>query len=196
MTTIVNNASPTAIGAAELARLLDEDPSLGVIDVRTGGEFESAHIPGSHNVPLDALGDHVIDLASVDRPVVLVCQSGARSTQAGEKLAAQGKATLRVLEGGLNSWESAGGDVVRGDTERWAMDRQVRLVAGSIALSGIVLSTVVPGAKWIAGGIAGGLTFSAVTDTCAMATMLSKLPYNRTEDPDVASVVAALASDR
>lgn len=72
------------------------------------------------------------------------------------------------------------------------MDRQVRFVAGTIALTGIGLSTVVPGAKWIAGFIGAGLTFSAVSNTCAMGTMLGKLPYNRSDSYDLKDVVAKL----
>lgn len=175
-----------------LRQLQHEDPDLRILDVRTGGEFETVHIPGSYNVPLDTLGEHVRDLADVEHPVVLVCQSGGRATRAHGKLSAAGKETLHILEGGMASWQSAGGDVVRGTTDRWAMDRQVRLVAGAFAVAGIAASTVIPGAKWIAGGVGAGLAFSAVSNTCAMAAVLSKLPYNRTDNCDIAGVLADL----
>ncbi|MBT8241570.1 MAG: rhodanese-like domain-containing protein [Acidimicrobiia bacterium] len=176
----------------QLRQLRSEDPDIRILDVRTGGEFETAHIPGSYNVPLDTLGEHVRDLASVEHPVVLVCQSGGRATQAHGKLVEAGKTTLHILEGGINAWEQSGGDVVRGTNERWAMDRQVRFTAGSIALAGVLASIVVPGAVWIAGGVAAGLTYSAVTNTCAMAAVLSKLPYNRTDNCDIPGVLAEL----
>lgn len=180
------------IDASTLRRLRNNDPDLRILDVRTGGEFETVHIPGSYNVPLDTLGEHVRDLASVEHPVVLVCQSGGRATQARKELAAAGKETLHILEGGMAAWQSADGELVRGSSDRWAMDRQVRLVAGSIALFGVASSTVVPGAKWIAAGVAAGLTYSAASNTCAMAAMLSKLPYNRTDKCDIAGVLAGL----
>ena len=180
------------IDVGRLRELRLADPDLRILDVRTGGEFETMHIPGSYNVPLDTLGEHVRDLASVQHPVVLVCQSGGRATQAHGALVAAGKDSLHILEGGMVAWEDAGGDVVHGHTQRWAMDRQVRLVAGSISLLGIAASTVVPGAKWLAGGVAAGLTYSAVSNTCAMASMLSKLPYNKTDGCDIAGVLADL----
>ena len=183
------------IDTAQLRDLRTSDPRLRILDVRTGGEFETMHIPGSYNVPLDTLGEHVADLASVEHHVVLVCQSGNRATQAHGKLVDAGKQTLHILEGGIAAWEAAGGDVVRGTTERWAMDRQVRLVAGSLALAGVAASTVVPAAKWIAGGVAAGLTYSAVSNTCAMASMLSKLPYNQTNACDIAGVLDALNAE-
>ncbi len=183
------------IDTNRLRQLRTEDPDIRILDVRTGGEYERVHIPGSYNVPLDTLGEHVRDLASVDHPVVLICQSGGRATEAHEKLAAAGKDALHILEGGMTAWETTGGDVVRGDTNRWAMDRQVRLVAGSLALAGIAASTVIPGAKWIAGGVAAGLTYSAVSNSCAMAAVLSKLPYNRTDTCDIAGVLADLNNE-
>lgn len=186
------NFASDVIDSGALRRLLIEDPDIRILDVRTGGEFETVHIPGSYNVPLDTLGEHVRDLAGVSYPVVLVCQSGGRATQAHGKLTAAGKKALHVLEGGMTAWEASSGDVVRGETDRWAMDRQVRLVAGSIALAGVVVSSVIPGAKWIAGGVAAGLTYSAVTNTCAMAAVLSKLPYNRTDRCDIAGVLTQL----
>ena len=194
MTTITLPPTDT-IDSNQLRELRRQDPDIRILDVRSGGEYETVHIPGSYNVPLDTLGEHARDLASVEHPVVLVCQSGGRATQAHQKLTAAGKDTLHILEGGMAAWETADGDVVRGTTERWAMDRQVRLVAGSIALAGIVASTVIPSAKWLAGGVAAGLTFSAVSNTCAMGTMLGKLPYNQTDNCDIAGVVAALNQD-
>jgi rhodanese-related sulfurtransferase len=180
------------IDMGALRQLRIEDPDLRILDVRTGGEFETVHIPGSYNVPLDTLGEHVRDLADVEHPVVLVCQSGGRATEAHGQLSAAGKETLHILEGGIAGWQSSGGDVVQGHADRWAMDRQVRLVAGTIALIGVGASTMIPGAKWIAGGVAAGLTHSAVTNTCAMATVLSKLPYNQTDRCDIAGVLAEL----
>jgi rhodanese-related sulfurtransferase len=184
--------SADVIDVNRLRQLKLEDPDLRILDVRTGGEFETEHIPGSYNVPLDTLGEHVRDLASVEHPVVLICQSGGRATQAHGRLTAAGKHTLHILEGGMDAWQKADGDVVRGENERWAMDRQVRFVAGSIAFAGVVASTVVPGAKWVAGGVAAGLAYSAATNTCAMAAVLSRLPYNRTDKCDIAGVLADL----
>jgi rhodanese-related sulfurtransferase len=183
------------IDTDQLRRLRDEDPDIRILDVRTGGEFETVHIPGSYNVPLDTLREHVRDLAAVEHPVVLVCQTGGRATQAHENLVAAGKETLHILDGGIAAWDAKGGDVVRGDNDRWAMDRQVRLAAGSIALAAVAASTVVPGAKWLAGGVGAGLTYSALSNTCAMAAVLGKLPYNQTDNCDIAGVLADLETD-
>ena len=180
------------IDVNQLQQLRSADPAIRILDVRTGSEFESSHIPGSYNVPLDTLGEHVRDLADVEHPVVLVCQSGGRASQAHGKLTEAGKATLHILEGGMTSWQAAGGDVVEGNTSRWAMDRQVRLVAGGFVLLAIAASRLIPGAKWIAGGVGAGLFYSAVSDTCAMATVLAKLPYNRTSACNISGILEEL----
>ncbi len=184
--------STDVIDARLLRELMREDPALRILDVRTGGEFETVHIPGSYNVPLDTLGEHVEDLADVEHPVVLVCKSGARAGQAHSKLTNAGKQRLHLLDGGMDAWESSGGDVVRGTSTKWALDRQVRLVAGSISLVGILVSIFAPKAKWLAGGVAAGLTFSAVSNTCAMGTALSKLPYNKSNNCDIDGVLDEL----
>jgi rhodanese-related sulfurtransferase len=182
------------IHADDLRRMIIEDPATRILDVRTGGEFDGVHIAGSFNVPLDTLGEHARDLADVEHPVILVCKSGARAGQAHTALASAGKQRLHLLDGGLDAWVAGGGDVVRGTNETWAMDRQVRLVAGSISLVGILASTLFPKAKWVAGGVAAGLTFSAVSNTCAMGTMLGKLPYNQGAGCDIENVLAELRS--
>ncbi len=182
------------IDTAQLQRMMREDPATKVLDVRTGGEFDSVHIAGSYNVPLDTLGEHARDLADVEHPVVLVCKSGARADQAHGKLSGEGKKRLHLLDGGLDAWMAAGGDVVHGTSETWAMDRQVRFVAGSISLVGLLLSIFVPKAKWLAGGVATGLTFSAVTNTCAMGNVLARLPYNRGRGCDIEGVLVGLRS--
>jgi rhodanese-related sulfurtransferase len=180
------------IDTAELQRMILDDPATRILDVRTGGEFDGVHIGGSYNVPLDTLGEHARDLADVEHPVVLVCKSGARADQAHTTLTGAGKQRLHLLDGGLDAWIAGGGDVVRGTSETWAMDRQVRLAAGSISLIGILLSMFVPKAKWLAGGVATGLTFSAVTNTCAMGNALAKLPYNRGRGCDIEGVLTEL----
>ncbi len=180
------------VTASQLRELIAEDPLIRVLDVRSGGEFDGSHIAGSYNVPLDTLAEHAHDLAQLDHPVVLVCKSGARADQAHGKLSGAGKQRLLLLDGGLDAWIASGGDVVHGSSDVWAMDRQVRFVAGSISLVGLLGSILVPKAKWLAGGVAAGLTFSAISNTCAMGNALAKLPYNKGKGCDVGAVLVEM----
>jgi len=164
---------------------------LRLLDVRTPGEFESARIPGSHNVPLPVLPRYAARLASRSGvPLVVLCQTGARSRQAAEVLAPHGVETL-VLDGGLAAWQSSGGQVEEGDP-RWSLERQVRLTAGGLVLGSIATSTVAPRAKYLAGAIGGGLFFAAVSNTCLMGDLLGKLPYNRGSRVEVEAAVDKL----
>ena len=122
---------------------------------------------------------------------MLVCRSGARATQADQALGQVGLPGLRVLEGGIVSWQQAGAPVNR-SRQTWDLERQVRLVAGSIVASSILGSTVKPRLKWLGGAVGAGLTFAAVSNTCAMGMALSKMPWNRRGDLSVADVVEAL----
>jgi rhodanese-related sulfurtransferase len=171
--------TPRTIDAATLRELIDSGRAPRLLDVRTPGEFEAFHIPGSYNVPLGLLKEHREELRRhLDEDVVLICRSGARATQAEQTLAGTGLPNLKVLTGGIMAWQAAHAPIAQGEP-RWDLERQVRLVAGSIVLVSVLGSLFVPQAKWVAGFIGAGLTFAAVTNTCAMGMLLGKLPYNR-----------------
>ena len=180
------------VDTVQLQQLILSEPDLRILDVRTGGEFEAAHIAGSYNVPLDTLAEHVGELADVHPPVVLVCKSGGRATAAHAQLSGAGKDGLHILAGGMDNWMAAGGDVVHNPSDRWALDRQVRLVAGGMIVGFSLLSLVVPALKWLAGAVGFGLFFSAVSNTCTLGMLLSKLPYNRTDRCDIEGVLRAM----
>jgi rhodanese-related sulfurtransferase len=176
----VNPNSSNAVDAVTVLGWLERPESVTVLDVRGPAEFETVHIAGSHNVPLDLLGEHAAEVAArVDDRVVLVCQSGVRAEEARRRLAASGMTELHVLRGGIGSYEQAGGAVVRGRA-RWSIERQVRLVAGSLVLGGTLAGLRSRPLLTVSGGVGLGLIISALTNTCTMGRLLAALPYNRT----------------
>ena len=184
--------APAIIDPQNLSDLLGSATPPRVLDVRTPGEFETAHIAGAYNVPLDLLREHREEIIKhLDEDVVLVCRSGQRAAQAEETLRGAGLGNVHILDGGITAWEARGFAVNRG-AQRWDLERQVRLVAGSIVLSSILASVAVPKAKWLAAAIGGGLTFASLTNTCAMGMALSKLPYNRGATCDAPTIVSQL----
>lgn len=180
--TTTTRTTPTALESVDATTVIDwadRPDDVTIIDVRTPAEYETIHIPGSYNVPVALLGEHAAQFAArLDRKVVLVCQSGARASQARERLAGVGADNLHILDGGVPAYAAAGGDVVRGQA-RWAMERQVRLAAGSLVLASILVSIARPAARFVAGGIGAGLTVAALTDSCVMSKVLGRLPYNQ-----------------
>lgn len=168
-----------------------------VLDVRTEAEFAAGSLPGAHNTPLDRLEQALVDLELelAQRDVVLVCRSGARAQRAADALATSGASSLKVLDGGLEAASSAAqgastsqavpsiGWSTPASEAGWGMERQVRLVAGSIVATSIIASSWKPKARFVAGGIGAGLTFAALSGTCAMGVALGRLPFNRPRAP-------------
>jgi rhodanese-related sulfurtransferase len=189
-------SAPATINSQDLSQLLGSAAPPRVLDVRTPGEFEVAHIAGAYNVPLDLLREHRDEIVKhLDQDIVLVCRSGQRAAQAEETLSKAGLDNVHILEGGITAWEAKGFAVIRG-AQRWDLERQVRLVAGSIVLSSILGSIAVPKLNWVAAAIGGGLTVASLTNTCAMGTALSKLPYNRGATCDAQTIVSQLVGSR
>ncbi|MFD3825015.1 rhodanese-like domain-containing protein [Streptomyces sp. NPDC058625] len=188
--------APTALDPRQARSRLHE---FTVIDVRTPGEYAGGHVPGALNIPLDQLDRALPDIRSAaDRgEVLVVCASGARSENACRMLAENGVHTA-TLSGGTGAWAAEGHDLDRpeGNTKAtWGMERQVRLTAGSVVLLGLALGEFAhPAFRLLSVGIAGGLVFSAVTNTCGMAAVLAKLPHNRPRGADLDTTLARLRS--
>jgi phage shock protein E len=73
-----------------------------ILDVRTKGEFESGHIKGAVNIPLDKLQANINKFKSKQKPIITCCASGTRSASAKSILQSKGFET--VINGG--SWTS------------------------------------------------------------------------------------------
>lgn len=137
------------------------DQRVKVIDVREPMEYAAGHIAGSLNVPLSRLSQ--ADLP--EGPLVLVCQSGNRSSQGLRELLKRGHGhPLSDLEGGLPSWQQAGLPVRRLKNAPLPLMRQVQIAAGSLVLLGLILSNMVAPAwvllSWFVGA---GLTFAGIS---------------------------------
>ena len=194
---MTNSPAPVALGTDQARTRLHE---LTVIDVRTPGEYASGHLPGALNIPLDHVRRALPEIqhAAERGDVLVVCASGARSENACRLLAEQG-ITTATLAGGTSAWAADGHALQHPaacDTRAsWTMERQVRFTAGTVVLIGLVLGLLVhPAFQFLSAAIAGGLVFSALTNTCGMAVMLGKLPYNRPRATDLNAALAALRS--
>ena len=148
-----------------------------MIDVRTASEYAGGHIPCTINIPMEQFEARRKDLRLEDG-VVLVCKAGSRAQIVAGWLGAD--ASVRVLEGGTDAWTRNGLEVVISAKTRWSLERQVRLVAGLLVLSGTALEVSgVHGAIWLALFVGAGLTFAGATDICMMAKLLARMPWNK-----------------
>ncbi|MBV7694641.1 rhodanese-like domain-containing protein [Streptomyces sp. TRM70350] len=183
--------APVALSPEEARTRL---PHLSVVDVRTPAEYAAGHLPGALNIPLDQLHRALPALREARGDLLVVCASGRRSEQACVALAEEGVPAM-TLAGGTQEWARRGHELGRPhQTPRttWSMERQVRLTAGALVLTGLALGLLHPVWQLLAAGIAGGLVFSALTDTCGLAALLGRLPYNRPRPADLAATLAAL----
>jgi len=158
---------------------LDPD-SMVILDVRSPEEYVRVHIPGSVLHPLEELdGAALRAIVRDERPVVLVCDRGARAGEGAARLQAAGLGESMVLEGGIEEWERAGRPVRRAGA-RLSLERQIRIGAGVIILAGFALAAAVNPA-WLAlpAFVGAGLIFAGVTGFCGMGVILARMPWNR-----------------
>ncbi len=169
------------ISPEQFGRLMLGNSSIELIDVRTPVEFREIHVSGAENQPLDQLDatKFAAERNEMDRPLYVICRSGNRARQACEKLIASGLNNVINVEGGTLACEQAGLRVVRGK-KAVSLERQVRIAAGLLIVLGCALGFWVH-SYWIglAAFVGAGLTFAGVTDTCGMAMILARMPWNQ-----------------
>lgn len=82
---------------ADLQSIIEE--GAVILDVRTAGEYQSGHVKGSINMPLDRL--NIATIQRYNKPIITCCASGMRSGVAAKQLKAAG---IETYNGG--SWNS------------------------------------------------------------------------------------------
>jgi rhodanese-related sulfurtransferase len=156
-----------------------QNGARNLIDVRDYAEFSGGRVKGAKLIPL---GDLEKRYAEIDRdnPTYLMCRSGKRASQAQAKLHALGFANVYNVSGGFEAWKSAGFEFEKDAKAVWSLERQVRFAAGLLVVLGLFLSWLIhPYLIALSAFVGAGLVFAAVTDTCTMAMILAKMPWNR-----------------
>jgi rhodanese-related sulfurtransferase len=162
-----------------MMRVNDIPQGSVIVDVREYPEFASGHIEGARLAPLGKV-ERMAGTWPREESLVLVCKAGGRAEQARRRLVAMGFAKLTVLEGGMDRWRAEGRPVVRAARQPWAMERQVRTATGLLVLATLSLVFAVSKMWLIGTGLIGaGLVFAGVSNTCMMAHVLGRMPWNR-----------------
>lgn len=150
-------------------------------DVREKAEWDAERLEGAALVPMSALPGSAAALDKA-RPVLLLCRTGVRAVKAAELLEARDFRDVAVVAGGLEAWKTSGLPVVLGRAGGWTLERQVRLGAGLLALTGAGLGFLAhPAFFGLCAFVGAGLTFAALTGRCGMAFMLLRMPWNRSD---------------
>ena len=176
---------PENISPRELLNHFQNNESIRIIDVRTPAEFGNLHVRNAENIPLDRL-----DTASLasnpgkDGFLYFICQSGGRSKKACDVMSTAGFNRAINIEGGTVACETAGLPVIRG-RKAISLERQVRIAAGLLVFSGVLLAAFGGTTEFkfaglcLAGFIGAGLVFAGITDTCGMGMVIAKMPWNQ-----------------
>jgi rhodanese-related sulfurtransferase len=86
-----------------------------------------------------------------------------------------------IVEGGIEAWKKAGLPIAKDRSQPIEIQRQVQIAAGSLVLLGVVLGLAVSPAFYAVSAFVGaGLTFAGFSGWCGMATLLARMPWNRT----------------
>lgn len=107
-------ACSRSVTAHELQDWLAQKDAPFVLDVRMDNEWELRHVQGACHVEAGDLPSMSRNIVPDDRPVVVHCARGNRSTVALSVLERRGFSNLHVLESGIDSWINAGCEVARG----------------------------------------------------------------------------------
>lgn len=156
-----------------------QNGARNLIDVREYAEFSGGRVKGAKLIPLADIEKRCAEIDR-DKTAFLMCRSGKRASEAQRKLLALGFSDVRNVRGGFEAWKAAGFDFEKDAGAVWSLERQVRFAAGSLVVLGVLLSLIAHSYFIALSAFVGaGLVFAAVTDTCGMAMILAKMPWNK-----------------
>jgi len=104
---MISSGGPGALSADGAVQLINREKAV-VVDVCEASEFAAGHVVGAKNIPVSQLeGKLAAAVKNKALPVILVCQSGARSSRAVQIAKKLGFENVQSLSGGMGAWRSA-----------------------------------------------------------------------------------------
>ena len=175
------------ISPRDAQEIIAKNPKIKLLDIRSVLEFNQVHIKDSINIAIDTLSFRIKELSKPGQGYIIFCRTGNRSLIAADMLLQAGIHNIKIMEGGITRWQKDKMPVIRGKV-CVSLERQIRIIAGSLFLFGIIMSWFVHQAFiGISIFISCGLIYSGITDNCLMGMLLMKLPYNKNLYPGFSS---------
>lgn len=157
-----------------------------VVDVREPDEHRREHVAGASLHPSSSFSASGFPAAIPGRTALILCRSGNRASKVAAALRAAGRTDVAVIEGGILAWAAAGLPVVANAKAPLPLVRQVMMMAGAMLVTFTALAALVN--PWFLAGtgfVGMGLFMAGLTGFCPMATVLSKMPWNRATAPQL-----------
>ena len=104
LVTAVQAAAVKNIDSPTAQRMLKDNSALYLIDVRTPQEYLQMRLPGAHLIPIDKFLARLGEVPT-DKPLLIYCAVGARSSQVAQYLAGKGYPEVYDLRGGIEAWD-------------------------------------------------------------------------------------------
>lgn len=179
-TQTMSNEIP-AITPRKASEIAKDDNTVVLLDVRTPSEFSAKRAVGARNVPLDTIPTTIAGgNLPKEATICILCEKGGRAAIAAEHLLKAGHRDVHVVTGGTEAWAFEGLPIEGSGRNVISIERQVRIGAGALVLTGVILGFLLnPAFFALSGFIGAGLIFAGVTDWCGMGLLLAKAPWNR-----------------
>lgn len=168
------------IDSITLKKWLENGEAI-LVDVREPSENQANKINGSHLLPLGQVScDFLPEYEG--KKLVIHCHSGKRSQSACAKLLSQNpNLEIYNLEGGIVAWNSSGNETAKSRKFFLPLNQQVQLTIGLFVLTGSLLGFfATPTFFFIPAFFGAGLCFAGLSGWCGLATLLAKMPWNKT----------------
>lgn len=174
---------PDSTSPREAASLLSAG-AASLVDVREPEEHRREHVAGAELHPSSAFSVTGFPKAVPGRRTLILCRSGGRAGKVANALRAAGRTDVSVVEGGIVGWQQAGLPCSTDPKAPLPVARQVMITVGILLVAFTALAATVSPLFLIGTGFMGaGLLFAGVTGHCALANVLSKMPWNRATGP-------------
>jgi len=127
------------VSVSQAKQMIDSNPDLVILDVRTQSEYDAGHIQNATLIPVSELGGRLGELDK-NKEILVYCASGGRSATASQTLADNGFSKVYNMLGGITAWKSAGywieiihkGDLIVNGTQTFAIENCTYIQTGNI----------------------------------------------------------------